>query len=102
MEAAKTKTMKETDTNNTASLILIFPDGISRSFVLGFAKSIFLSIILLRPIAPDLALTIATIIQNICLMGGMPDAAIMAPVKAKGRAKMEWENLIILRYNLSL
>jgi hypothetical protein len=59
-----------------------------------------MSIILFNPIAPDRALTIATIIQNICFSEGMPDAAIRAAVNANGSAKMEWENLIIFRYKI--
>jgi len=40
-------------------------------------------------------MSIETRIQNICFADGIPDAAIRAAVNANGRAKIEWENLII-------
>jgi hypothetical protein len=95
--AAKTKTIRDTMVNNVASDNVITPVGSSLLLVLGFALSIFLSMILLSPNAPDLAPTIAMVIHTICLSEGIPPAAIIAPVNANGRAKMECENLIILR-----
>jgi hypothetical protein len=46
--------------------------------------------------------TIAIIIQNVWYNEGSPRAARTAPVKAKGRAKMVWENFIISRNILIL
>jgi hypothetical protein len=51
--------------------------------------------VLFKPMAADLAPTMAMTIQKICLGEGIPEAAMKAPVKAKGRAKTECENLII-------
>ncbi len=88
--------------NNKADLTLILPAGSSLSAVLGFRASSLLSATRLKPIAPDLAPTIATAIQKTLLGGGIPPAAIKAEVNAKGRAKIEWENFIILRYAVIL
>ena len=66
--------------------------------VLGFLKSISLSIMRLMLIAKDLALTIAKIIQNIVLIFGKPfGTASNAPERAKGSAKTECSNFIKLR-----
>jgi hypothetical protein len=53
--------------------------------------------ILFNPMAPERAPTMAMVIQRTWLKEGIPEAAISAEVKANGRAKIEWENLIILR-----
>src|SRR3989339_1081005 len=87
--AAKIRTANEITANKIALYGFILPDGSSRFAVLGFAASIFLSIILFKPIAPDRAATIATTIQNICFAEGIPEAARSAPVNANGSAKIE-------------
>lgn len=83
--------------NRIASQSLIFPVGISLFAVLGLRASIFLSIILLKPKAAALAVTIAKIIQNIFSNSGIPPAASMAPVKAKGRANTLCSIFIIFK-----
>ena len=85
---------------NIASRTWIFPDGISRALVRGLRASIFLSIILFKPMAPDRAPTMATDIHNILVKEGIPFAASSAPTKANGRAKTECEIFIMRRYRI--
>ncbi len=91
------KIAEDSATNITASLFFKTPDGISRMAVLGFFLSICASTILLKPMAADLAATIAMRIniraEN--LNSYFCHARIIAE-RAKGRAKIVWENLIIL------
>ncbi len=63
--AASSKNANEITVKINASHVFITPLGSSLFCVLGFSASIFRSIILFIPIAPDLPPTIATVIQNI-------------------------------------
>ena len=65
--------------------------------VRGFRASISASISRFSPMAAVRAPTMASRIQNSWAAEGRPRAASSAPVKAKGRAKRVWENLIISR-----
>lgn len=83
-------------TNNKAFLGDIFPEGISLTFaVLGFFKSISLSIYLLKAIADDLAKTIHSMICTSVIRSNSKFAvAKLKPIIAKGNAKMVWLNFI--------
>lgn len=79
---------------------LILPDGISRLHVRGLRASIFASIILLSPMAPERAPTIARVIHHICSNEGNPDAASTAAMNANGKANTECAILIMFRYKV--
>jgi TctA family transporter len=96
MKAENIKRADENKTKNQADFKLILPEGISLWLVLGLNLSIFLSAILLNPIAADLAPVIARIMKKIWLrvMSVYLEARTTAE-RAKGRAKIVWEILII-------
>ena len=74
--------------------------GICRPAVRGFSASMRASLMRLRPMAALRAPTMARQIQPIWApVGGWPLArdARVAPIRAKGKAKTVWENLIISR-----
>lgn len=83
--------------NDHAKGVFSFPLARGHSFVLGFFKSIFKSVILLNVIAELLAVTIQIRIRTIILNGGNPCAAITIDERAKGSANILCENLIIVR-----
>ena len=78
------------------------PRGSARVLVRGFSASMSRSAQRLKPIAADLAPTMATTIQKACRSEGSPPSASNAPVNANGRAKMVCSNLIISRMILIL
>ena len=66
-------------------------------FVLSFKASIFLSMILFKAMAADLAEAIAIVTRTIVLTDILSPNPIIIPIYAKGRAKIVCSNFIIDR-----
>jgi hypothetical protein len=94
---ARRKSAEQRSVNQPTKLRESRPAGIARVAVRGLAASRVESAQRLKAMPAERARTMQMTIQKSCMGCGQPEAASMAPVRAKGRAKMLCSHLIISR-----